>query len=330
VHFSQRGILLADANAALWMVAGSLFSVSQLRRMNTTGAIGQFSNRVTQAIRSGSRNMIHVSGPGAHFTHAGCSAVYTSIRQWLRMRKKRIWSLEQWQSAYTHRATSTSGMVALLLAGFKQLGISWDSATVMSYNGRTLSIGLPSRGDGAADYSTRAFTKILHDTRSFLRYTLTAGEAFRLPGRWAELEDGMMEDDTVLRSFYAMRYHKVGPSVVSGAVWTQWKAQLCGYSDTDICPRCNLESESERHRLWRCPDNVVYDNWFRALLDGYVFDYADHPRCLVTSGIPPRDCTVPKHVIVALQHYILMVNSYALDNRPPPSGQGAPYSQTQS
>ena len=88
VHFSQRGILLADASAALWMVAGSLFSMAQLRRMNATGAIGQFSNRVTQAIRSGSRNMIHVSGPGAHFTHAGCSAVYISIRQWLRMRTR--------------------------------------------------------------------------------------------------------------------------------------------------------------------------------------------------------------------------------------------------
>ena len=112
-----------------------------------------------------------------------------------------------------------------------------------------------------------------------------------------------------------MRFFNGGPSILSGAVWTQWRAWKSGYSDSALCTRCHEEDESLMHRYWRCPGNGIFYDWLTQQLGDYALDISTLPRSLLCHGLAPAGGDIPAKVIVAVQHYLLMVNRHASAHR---------------
>ena len=89
-------------------------------------------------------------------------------------------------------------------------------------------------------------------------------------------------------------------------------AWVAGFDSSKQCVRCNLnEVDSVGHRLWRCPENAPFTDWLNEQIGDYVIDLDALPRCLTRCGIDICGSTVPTHVVMAIQQYLVMLNNHA-------------------
>ena len=93
--------------------------------------------------------------------------------------------------------------------------------------------------------------RIMHNCRSFLRYAITAAEAYRRPKHFAGLEAGLEDGPHPVReAMFAMLLAQAGPAFATGGVWTQLAiSKLPTATCSNLCPRCNLAPETIMHRL---------------------------------------------------------------------------------
>ena len=305
VHYTQRSGLLADATTSLWMAAGSTFSKSQLDRMQRAAAVSQLGQSAKNATKRGSRGILHLTGPGLHYTHTTAACIYDGIRQALRMRRLQLWTDADWRMVWATRATATCGLARLTRTSMRSLGIHWSGPYCITDGIRTV-------GLSPSPLTKPIVQKILHDLRVFLRVAVASAEAVRLPYSYDGLQGGWNEQQEIRRSTYALRFLPSGPALLSGAIWTKWLAHQAGYSDSPTCDRCAQESESPGHRLWRCPDNHFFHNWLqRELGDDTNIDLSTLPNTFKRCGIVPHDCSIPHNCVQLVQRYMVSVNHYA-------------------
>ena len=313
VHFTQRSALLSDANASLWLAAGCAYNVSQRAKLVSAGAVAQFSLRTTGAVLRGSRALLHLTGPGLHFTHAGAAAIYAAVRQSIRMRKRGLWSQMQWQQLHASRHAATCGMAFALSGALASLGIAWTAPSTFQCHGKSFTFRMHQDENGRQTMRLGQFNSLMHDLRCYLRRAVVIHEAGRLPFNFGGLSNGWSEDACVRRSTHALRFHSGMPSILSGAAWTRWNSWKCGYDPSPVCARCGNEDESLGHRLWRCPGNSIFRQWLDVQLGDFQLDSVldTLPRCLTRCALAPANCPLTPHQVVALQQYIAMVNNYA-------------------
>ena len=81
---SQRGILVADAVASLWIAGGTSFGVRQLKPMSSKLA-GALKGSVAKRYGIRARVAEHLIGPGVHRTFPPAAHIYTFCLQLNRM-----------------------------------------------------------------------------------------------------------------------------------------------------------------------------------------------------------------------------------------------------
>ena len=68
-HWTQRSGLLVDSMAANWLSAGSNVNQRCASRMVSAAAVALLGRHNSRARLIGNRAMLHLTGPGIHFTH---------------------------------------------------------------------------------------------------------------------------------------------------------------------------------------------------------------------------------------------------------------------
>ena len=309
-HFTQRSALLADACAALWLDAGTWLTKTQVGKLVTCGAVAQFSMGHSGATMNGSRAMLHATGPGLHYTHAGAASIYSAVRQSIRMRRRAIWSHDDWARIYNTRCNAVGGIARTLHQVAKTLGADWVNHSTLRHGEHSFDFSLGSNDRGQPAISLALYNDKMHNLRVFLRRLIISNEAARLPFHYSDLSNGWCELDVVRRSTYALRFVCSGPSLLSGAVWTRWKSWKSGFDTDATCVRCMAEDESLGHRLWRCTGNLVFRNWMVSQL-GIDLGDLGLPLCLSRCGLAPHNTTLSDEQIVVLQMYLIMCNNHA-------------------
>ena len=310
VNFRQKSGLIADAMASLWISAGCYYNKAQSATLISGGAVAQLSYSSTRAIKNGNRGIIHLTGPGLHFTHVVAATIFGCVRQAIRMRKLGLWSREQWRRIYDTRHTATTWLAYALTNALTSMGMEWTAPSALCFSGCTVDFSMRELEDGIQAMPRKRYNLCLHQLRALLRLAVISAEAIRLPFLFGDLTAGWAEDIEIRRATHSLRFMPGGPGLLSGAHWTAWHSWKCGYRSSNLCVRCGLEAESMGHRLWRCASNAVFKDWLVSVL-GYWPDESILPKCFSRCALVPASLDLPNRDCVTIQRYMLMVNHHA-------------------
>ena len=132
---SQRGILVADAVASLWMAGGTSFGVRQLNPISSmlAGAL-----RGSEEKRHGKRARVaeHLFGPGVHRTFPPAAYISTFYLQFTRMVSMGRLDVFRFANLWTHR-TQCFGSVHGMVEACRAIAVDWCAPCELSAGGAT-------------------------------------------------------------------------------------------------------------------------------------------------------------------------------------------------
>ena len=311
----QRAALVSDATSSLWLAGTTALTTSHISTAVTASFLALAGNRPKGAVQLRSRNIGHLVGPAPHLTHPACALVYTWMRcLWRAMITGKL-TLLVWSSRWARRNHAINGPCFQPIAAFKTLRIVWTSPFQISCLGRCLDFEPPAdflaRQLPARDaFSKQPPRKLFHDLRAFLQDCLASVEATRRPKDFHDLVNGIDRRIEVREHTHAMLLCFGGPSLLTGGIWTRYKAQFVALDGIVSCPRCGEPCETLHHRLWQCPLNATaYDHLVAQLSTPGVLN--NLPTCLRRCGLAPSGCNIAVADVCAVQTYLVTVNEHA-------------------
>ena len=315
----QRGILVSDAVASLWLPGCPIFTGSQMTKAVSAAFCALYPGRPGTILRR-SRPIGHLVGPAPHVTHLGCATLYTWLRQFLRAHFGGRLFPDVFALRWHSRSRSLLGPIRQPLLALQMLGISWVAPTTWRLGTNEFSFEVPERllenprmSTCRSRMNTRFTRDLFHRCRDFLRTALCAAEAQRRPKDFSGLENGWDSRIDVRANTYATLLHRSGPSLLMGGVWTKLKGSYLPSSDGDpTCPRCLSEPETLDHRLWSCSANAPFRDWLFSILSSpSVVD--NLPTCTRRCGLIPRSSGFEVSDVLAIQSYLAGVNCHATE-----------------
>ena len=120
---SQRGILVADAVASLWIAGGTSFGVRQLKPMSSKLA-GALKGSVAKRYGKRARVAEHLIGPGVHRTFPPAAHIYTFCLQFKRMVSMGRLDVFRFANLWTHRAQFL-GCVSGMVEACRAFAVDW-------------------------------------------------------------------------------------------------------------------------------------------------------------------------------------------------------------
>ena len=124
-HWTQPSGLLADSMAANWLSAGSNVTQRCASKMVSAAAVALLGLQNSRARLKGNRAMLHLTGPGIHFTHYVVSSAYEASRMLFRLLLMRVWSPEEWGHMWISRNVATCGLLRSVTWALRDLSINW-------------------------------------------------------------------------------------------------------------------------------------------------------------------------------------------------------------
>ena len=231
---TQRSGLIADSMAANWLSAGSNVTQRCARKMVSAAAVALLGPQDSRARMKGNLAMLHLTGPGIHFTHHVVTSVCEAARMLFRLLLMRVWSPEEWGHKWISRNVATCGLLRSVTWVLRELDINSDAPFRWSRGSRQLDLSVPQQLlDRAGRETFRKHMRgheiqgKLHEVREFLRLVVASREAVRLPCLYAGWEDGWMEDTQIRRSTHSLRHLCAGSVLLSGAICTESVSCRC-------------------------------------------------------------------------------------------------------
>ena len=174
---SQRGILVADAVASLWIAGGTSSGVRQLKPMSSklAGAL-----RVSVAKRYGKRARVaeHLLGPGVHRTFPPAAYIYTFCLQFARMVSLGRLGEFRFATLWAHRAQCVCCVHGMVEA-CRAIAVDWCASCELSAGGATFNFS-PVESHYSVSFEVGEFKHATSDRatwmsnlRSFLRLALS-------------------------------------------------------------------------------------------------------------------------------------------------------------
>ena len=284
----QRGAATVDCNSQLWLSAGSHYSVDAYKTWVRDSAEA-LCGRATGFARA-SRAIIHLIGPALHMTHPAAAAIYCCVKQVVRMRMRRILTVDDWNNMWQARSSNKCGLPCQFLSALRFLGAEWADPFIISFGGNSVDFHVDDASctDVAlqrptATLSTVRLAPLWHCLRDFLRFTVSAHEAARRPRDYKGLEAGWCRKDDLRQLQYELWLIQAGRSFATGCVYTADLKERAFSSDPS-CPRCGAAREYLEHRLFHCTANSA----LRVRLEGVGITsdvYLALPNCLRRCGI---------------------------------------------
>ena len=302
LHPSQRGIIVADAVASLWMAGGTSFGVRQLKPMSSklAGAL-----RGSVAKRCGKRARVaeHLFGPGVHRTFPPAAYIYTSCLQFTRMV-----SLEDWMSFDLRTCGRIVRSAWDACTGWCRPAVQLPSTGVPRVNSRqevqrsispVESHYSVSFEVGEFKHATSEKASWMSNLRSFLRLAVSRFLALVRPRDHGSLTGGMVDDPMWRHALYSLMHRQSDPSLLCAGQGSKTGLFVALLAEGGICPRCKAAPENLMHRLWYCRSNEQYRVQLNSLVPAAVSFPDSLPRTLAHTGIPP----------VSLEEFKCLLNS---------------------
>ena len=259
---SQRGILVADAVASLWIAGGTSLGVRQLKPMSSKLA-GALKGSVAKRYGKRARVAEHLFGPGVHRTFPLAAYIYTFCLQFRRVVSMGRLDVFRFANIWTHRAQCLGyvhGMVRSLPCNCCRLVCPVNSRQEVQRSISPLSkvitgCHLKLESSYMPRVKGQAGCRICDLFCASLSLVSWHWSARVIMAR--SLEERLMIRCGVMRCTVSCIASEARLCfvLVSGQRW-HWL--LHASAEHGICPRCKEAPENLMHRLWYCQTTVQY------------------------------------------------------------------------
>ena len=294
-----------DANSSLYMQAGNCYTQKQLNCM-VGKAADSFAAHSSSCATHRSKAMVHLVGPGVHFTHPPAVSIYSSVKQLVRLLAKQEFTKDQYAALWHRKYRCRASLFKSVTFALRFLTIEWNAPYSFKLGSNSFNFDLET-------YSKKECNKLWHDLRDFLRLAVARKESKRRPKDFAGLEDGWDTRREVRANTHSLWHRRSGPALLCSAIWTRAKIYKVNRSWTDnpVCARCGKKVETRWHRLFACVLNSdIWEHHLEPL--GITLEMIKKlPTVTKRCGIFVKGSLWTQERACALQDYMVAVNASA-------------------
>ena len=304
---SQRGILVADAVASLWIAGGTPFGVRQLQPMSSKLA-GALRGSVAKRYGKRARVAEHLFGPGVHRTLPPAAYIYTFCLQFTRLVSMARLDVFRLANLWTYRAQRL-GCVHGMVEACRAIAVNWCAPCELSAESATFNFS-PVESHYSVPFEVGEFVHAtceraswMSNLRSFLRLAVSRFMSLVRPRDHGSLTGGMVDDPMWRHALCSVMHRQSGPSLLCAGQWSKMGLAFACLAEDGLCPRCKEAPENLMHRLWSWWANEQYRVQLNSLVPAAVSFPDSLAHTLARTGIPRAGWDV-----LSLEEFKCLVN----------------------